>query len=255
MFNGARHLRFFQWNRRANSLRFKRAWRSCSMRDCESHLHVRCRICEMPSRICCSVIAGVHFFSPQRFADKEPSGDQRERLMMLPAHRATPPMRFMRCSEKRRHVGIWKTINAILNKRTLPSKPFSVHNHIPPHVCSVPLGTANGIPSRQRSTDRYVPLQEEAYHADHFRLWGPTNVASACTTTRSYSLQIQKSPLSQNERIETTSKILLKANPCGALLHDETRLPAHCSGHSLQLLLYQKRKALRRQWRTATTSQ
>ena len=39
----------------------------------------------MPSRICCTVIAGVHFFSPPGFGDQEPGGEQRERLMMVPA--------------------------------------------------------------------------------------------------------------------------------------------------------------------------
>ena len=39
----------------------------------------------MPSRTCCTVIAGVHFFPPPGFADQEPSSNQRERLMMVPA--------------------------------------------------------------------------------------------------------------------------------------------------------------------------
>ena len=39
----------------------------------------------MPSRICGTVIAGEYFFSPMRFTHQEPSGDQRENLMMMPA--------------------------------------------------------------------------------------------------------------------------------------------------------------------------
>src|SRR5476651_2454095 len=35
-------------------------------------------------RICGTVIAGVHFFSPPRFLDQEPRGQQRQRLMMMP---------------------------------------------------------------------------------------------------------------------------------------------------------------------------
>ena len=39
----------------------------------------------MPSRTCWSVMAGVYFVSPTGFRHQEPSGDQRERLMMVPA--------------------------------------------------------------------------------------------------------------------------------------------------------------------------
>ena len=39
----------------------------------------------MPLRICGSVIAGVHFFSPSRFRDQEPRRDQRQRLVVMPA--------------------------------------------------------------------------------------------------------------------------------------------------------------------------
>ena len=38
----------------------------------------------MPSRICCTVMAGVHFFSPPSFRNQKPSGEQRERLMVMP---------------------------------------------------------------------------------------------------------------------------------------------------------------------------
>ena len=43
----------------------------------------------MPSRICGTVIAGVHFFPPPGFADQEPNGDERESLMMMPTLPAT----------------------------------------------------------------------------------------------------------------------------------------------------------------------
>ena len=39
----------------------------------------------MPSRICGTVIAGVHFFPPPCFADQKPTRDERKRLMMIPA--------------------------------------------------------------------------------------------------------------------------------------------------------------------------
>ncbi len=39
----------------------------------------------MPSRICCTVIAGVHFFSPPGFGHQKPRGDERQNLMMMPA--------------------------------------------------------------------------------------------------------------------------------------------------------------------------
>src|SRR5918994_5184503 len=39
----------------------------------------------MPSRTCGSVMAGVDFFSVSGFPQQEPGGDQRERLMMVPA--------------------------------------------------------------------------------------------------------------------------------------------------------------------------
>ena len=39
----------------------------------------------MPSRICGTVIAGVHFFPPLGFGHQEPCGDEREHLMMMPA--------------------------------------------------------------------------------------------------------------------------------------------------------------------------
>ena len=39
----------------------------------------------MPSRIWGTVIAGVHFFSPQAFGHQEPGRDEREGLMVVPA--------------------------------------------------------------------------------------------------------------------------------------------------------------------------
>ncbi len=38
-----------------------------------------------PSRICGTVIAGVHFFPPLGFQHQEPRGDERENLMVMPA--------------------------------------------------------------------------------------------------------------------------------------------------------------------------
>lgn len=39
----------------------------------------------MPARICCTVIAGVHFFPPPGFGHEKPRCDQRKYLMMMPA--------------------------------------------------------------------------------------------------------------------------------------------------------------------------
>ena len=46
----------------------------------------------MPSRIWGTVIAGVHFFSPQAFGHQEPGRDEREGLMMVPT---TPCAHFV----------------------------------------------------------------------------------------------------------------------------------------------------------------
>src|SRR3989337_2356807 len=85
MFSGANSLRRCQWYKRASSLRTRRCWRSCRIREDVAHPRSRRRISQMPSRTCCTVIAGVHFFSPPGFADQEPGGEQRERLMVMPA--------------------------------------------------------------------------------------------------------------------------------------------------------------------------
>lgn len=39
----------------------------------------------MPSRICCTVIAGVIFFPALSFHNQEQTGDQRQDLMVMPA--------------------------------------------------------------------------------------------------------------------------------------------------------------------------
>src|SRR5712692_10497762 len=43
-----------------------------------------CSNSAMALRICGTVIAGVQFFSPPRFLDQEPRGQQRQRLVMMP---------------------------------------------------------------------------------------------------------------------------------------------------------------------------
>src|ERR1700730_11006582 len=47
--------------------------------------HVRSINFDRPSRTCWTVSAGVYFFSPAGFLHQEPGGDERERLMMMPA--------------------------------------------------------------------------------------------------------------------------------------------------------------------------
>ena len=85
MFKGANRLRFFQWYRRASSLRRSRSSRSRVMREGVAPPQRRCRIALMPWWICGTVIAGVHFFSPPGFRHQEPRCDERKRLMMMPA--------------------------------------------------------------------------------------------------------------------------------------------------------------------------
>src|ERR1700694_363342 len=47
--------------------------------------HVRSINFDKPARPCGTVSAGVYFFSPTSFLHQEPRGDERKRLMMMPA--------------------------------------------------------------------------------------------------------------------------------------------------------------------------
>ena len=53
------------------------------------HRDASYKITAMPWRICGNVIAGVHFFPPQGFRHQKPCGNERKRLMMVPARPMT----------------------------------------------------------------------------------------------------------------------------------------------------------------------
>src|SRR3989304_7699001 len=69
----------------ASLLRFSHRSHSRRIRTGVSQSQAPRRICANRWRTCCTVIAGVHFFPPPRFAHQEPGRNQAKRDMMVPS--------------------------------------------------------------------------------------------------------------------------------------------------------------------------